>query len=37
MVVSQGEITLNLIALYKAIGGGWEAIEREEHSTATAR
>lgn len=35
MVVSQGEITLNLIALYKAIGGGWEAIEQQEHSTAT--
>jgi NodT family efflux transporter outer membrane factor (OMF) lipoprotein len=27
MVTSQGEITLNVIALYKAIGGGWEHIE----------
>ena len=36
MVVSQGEITLNLIALYKAIGGGWEAFERDEHPTTAA-
>ncbi len=28
--VSQGDITLNLISLYKAIGGGWEEIERKQ-------
>ena len=36
MAVSQGEITLNLIALYKAIGGGWEAIEQEDRPTTAA-
>ena len=36
MVISQGEITVNLIALYKAIGGGWENIEREDRSNAIA-
>lgn len=28
--VSQGEISLSLISLYKAIGGGWEEIEQQE-------
>ena len=28
--VSQGEITLNMISLYKAIGGGWEHVEQDE-------
>jgi multidrug efflux system outer membrane protein len=34
--VSQGDITLNLISLYKAIGGGWEQIEQDEHTSPIA-
>jgi len=34
--VSQGDITLNLITLYKAIGGGWEQIEEEETASPIA-
>jgi multidrug efflux system outer membrane protein len=30
MAESQGEVTLSVIALYKAIGGGWEKIEQDE-------
>jgi NodT family efflux transporter outer membrane factor (OMF) lipoprotein len=34
--VSQGEITLNMIALYKAIGGGWEQVEQQENAQRVA-
>ena len=30
MAQSQGEVTLSMIALYKAIGGGWQKIEQDE-------
>ena len=30
MAQSQGEVTLSVIALYKAIGGGWEKVEQEQ-------
>lgn len=36
-VQSQGEVTLNMIALYKAIGGGWEKVEEEEGQGQVAR
>jgi outer membrane protein, multidrug efflux system len=34
---SQGEVTLSVIALYKAIGGGWEKVEQEGAASQTAR
>jgi NodT family efflux transporter outer membrane factor (OMF) lipoprotein len=37
MAQSQGEVTLSVIALYKAIGGGWEKVEREEAANQTAQ
>jgi multidrug efflux system outer membrane protein len=37
MAQSQGEVTLSVIALYKAIGGGWEKVEKEEAASQTAR
>jgi hypothetical protein len=33
MAESDGAISLDLVALYKALGGGWEAIEKEAPST----
>ena len=30
MAVSRGEVTLSMVALYKAIGGGWEKIEHDQ-------
>lgn len=37
MAVSQGEVTLSVIALYKAIGGGWEKVEHDEAKSRVAR
>ena len=36
MAESQGEVTLSMIALYKAIGGGWEKIEQQEDTHQVA-
>jgi len=36
MTASQGNITASMIALYKAIGGGWEEIERDEGGSSIA-
>ncbi len=33
---AQGDIALNLIAVYRAIGGGWELRLRAEHAAGTA-
>jgi NodT family efflux transporter outer membrane factor (OMF) lipoprotein len=33
---AQGDIALNLIAVYRAIGGGWELRLQEDHNVATA-
>jgi multidrug efflux system outer membrane protein len=37
MAESQGEVTLSVIALYKAIGGGWEQIEQDAAQRQLAR
>jgi len=37
LVVSQGDIALSVIALYKAIGGGWEKMEQREKTVVAAR
>jgi outer membrane protein TolC len=29
MAVSDGAISLDLVALYKGLGGGWESVEKE--------
>lgn len=36
MAESQGEVTLSMIALYKAIGGGWEQIEQQDNAHQVA-
>jgi multidrug efflux system outer membrane protein len=36
MAESQGEVTLSMIALYKAVGGGWEQIEQEQAQSQMA-
>jgi NodT family efflux transporter outer membrane factor (OMF) lipoprotein len=35
LAVAQGNVTLNLINVYRALGGGWELREQEEASKAT--
>jgi NodT family efflux transporter outer membrane factor (OMF) lipoprotein len=37
LVQSQGAVTLNMIALYKAIGGGWEKVEQDQAQRQLAR
>jgi multidrug efflux system outer membrane protein len=36
LAVSRGDITLSMIGLYKAVGGGWEEIEKEGNSDFVA-
>ena len=35
-VQSQGAVTLSMIGLYKAVGGGWEKVEEDEAQSRTA-